>query len=169
MLEDTLKEGEWIVHKQYGIGQIRGVEEKKIGGKARSYFRVRITGGVYWLPTKKVPDYVRFVASKYKLYKTLRAIKEKPVELPKNYKQRNNLVAERSAEATLQATGELIRDLHGRKREQGGISSIVDERQLTNFRQQFIREMAVILDIDTEDAEAKLDKALAESQSKANE
>ena len=36
----------------------------------------------------------------------------------------------------------------------------MDERSLNTMRQQFALEMAVILDIDQEEAEEKIDKAL---------
>ncbi|MBT3337753.1 MAG: hypothetical protein HN855_08345 [Anaerolineae bacterium] len=160
-MDGTLKTGEWIVHKQYGVGQIMAIEEKIINGKTREYFRVKISGGVYWLPIKKIPDHVRFVSSKYKLSKALRVVSKEPVLLSKNYKIRNKEVAERADGATLQAKGELIRDLHARRHTEGISSSIMDERQLTTLRQQFMREMSVILDIEMEEAEAKLDKALA--------
>ncbi len=160
MIEETLKEGEWIVHKQYGIGQIKGIEKKHIGGETRKYFRVKISDGVYWLPAKEIPAYIRFVSSKYKLFKALKALRRAPEILPKNYKVRNSEVAERADKATLQAMGELIRDLHARKFLEGANTSIVDDRQLTGFRQQFIREMSVILDIDIKESEEKLDKAL---------
>ncbi len=160
MVEDTLKEGEWIVHKQYGIGQIKGIERKHIGGETRKYFRVKISDGMYWLPAKEIPAYIRFVSSKYKLFKALKSIRRTPETLPKNYKVRNSQVAERADKATLQAVGELVRDLTARKHLEGASTSIVDDRQLTGFRQQFVREMAVILEIDAKEAEERLDRAL---------
>ncbi len=159
-MEETLQAGEWIVHKQYGVGQIKGVEMKNIGGETRKYFRVKISSGVYWLPATKLPDYVRFVSTKYKLFNALRSIRHTPEALPKDYKLRNKQVAKRAEGATLQAKGELIRDLHARRYSERSNTSIIDERQLTMLRQQFLREMAVILDIDFEEAESRLDKAL---------
>jgi len=32
-MDETLKAGEWIVHKKYGVGQVTGVEKKHIGGE----------------------------------------------------------------------------------------------------------------------------------------
>jgi len=159
-MEETLKAGEWIVHKQYGVGQIKGIEEKIIGGETREYFRVKISSGVYWLPIKKIPEHVRFVSSKYKLVKALRAMREKPNPFSKNYKIRNKEVNERAAGATLQAKGELIRDLNARKHSEGINVSMMDERHLSTLRQQFQREMAVILDIELQEADARIEQAL---------
>lgn len=162
-MDETLKTGEWIVHKKYGVGQVKGLERKIIGGEAREYFRVKISTGFYWLPIQHIPDRIRFISSKSKLLKALQAISEKPHILPKDYRVRNKQVAERAEEATLQGKGELIRDLSARKYLEGSNMSIVDERQLESFSQQFMREMAVILDITLEEAEIKLNRALDES------
>lgn len=165
-MEETPKAGEWIVHKKYGVGQVKGIEKKTIGGEAREYFRVKISSGFYWLPIKQIPAHVRAVSSKYKLNKALCAMHEKPNILPKNYKVRNKQVAERADGATLQAKGELIRDLNARKHLEGVNVSIMDERQLDTLRQQFSREMAIILDIEPEEAESRIDLALADGVKK---
>ena len=165
-MEETLKAGAWIVHKKYGVGQVKGIEKKHIAGETREYFRVKIKSGVYWLPINKLPEHVRAISSKYKLNKALRAMREKPNISPKNYKVRNKEVAERAEGASLFAKGELIRDLNARKHLEGVNVSIMDERQLDTFRQQFMREMSVILDISTEEAEAKIDAALVEGVKK---
>lgn len=161
-MEETLQAGAWIVHKKYGVGQIEGVETKNIGGEARQYFRVKISSGSYWLPTTQIPEHVRTVSSEEKLIEALDVMKEKPNILPKNYKIRNKQVAERAEIATLQSKGELIRDLYARKHIEGVNVSIMDERQLDILRQQFEREMSVILDIGQEESEAKINAALAE-------
>ena len=161
-MEETLKAGAWIVHRKYGVGQVTGVETKNIGGETREYFRVKISSGSYWLPIKQIPEHVRAVSSKYKLTKALQAMREKPNPLPKNYKIRNKEVAQRAEGASLFAKGELVRDLNARRHIEGVNVSIMDERQLDTFRQQFAREMSVILEIPTEEAEAKIEAALAE-------
>ena len=162
-MEETLKAGEWIVHRKYGVGQIKGVEKKNIGVETREYFRVKISSGSYWLPIQQIPEHVRSVSTKYKLLKALHAMSEKPNVLPKNYKIRNKQVAERAEGATLQAKGELIRDLNARKYLEGINMSIVDERQLATFRQQFTKEMSVILNASIEEAEVEIDEKLNES------
>jgi CarD family transcriptional regulator len=162
-MDETLKAGAWIVHKKYGVGQIKGIETKNIGGESHEYFRVKISTGSYWLPIKQIPEHVRSVSSKYKLSKALRVMSEKPNILPKNYKVRNKQVAERAEGATLQAKAELIRDLNARKYIEGINMSIVDERQLATFRQQFTREMSVILETPMEVVEAEIDEKLHES------
>ena len=166
MAEDILTKGDWIVHKQHGVGQIRGIEKKAIGGDVRDYFRVEIIGGEYWLPTNPLPDYVRSVASNYMLKKTLRLIKKAPKDLPKDYKENDREVAARLADATLASNGELIRDLFARRHDSESRMSAMSDRHLTELRKQFVREMVVVLGAEKEEGKKRLDSALRESLSK---
>ena len=167
MTEDVLEKGSWIVHQQHGVGQIIEIEEKKIGNEERKYFRVKTSSGVYWLPIKKIPDYVRTVSSRYKFRKVLGLIRKPPQPLLKNYKERNRQISERLENATLETKGELIRDLHARRHTEGMNLSALNERQLADLRQQFLREMIVVLEIEMSAAEEKLDRALQKSILKA--
>lgn len=166
MAEDTLHEGDWIVHKQHGVGQIRGIEKKAIGGDVRDYFRVRISGGEYWLPTNPLPEYVRSVASNYMFRKAFKLIKKAPQELPKEYKENDRVVAARLADTTLASNGELIRDLFARRHDDQVRMSAMSERHLTELRKQFVREMVVVLGVEKEEGKKRLESALQESLSK---
>ncbi len=169
MTDEELEIGDWIVHQQHGVGQIKELEAKKIGGQEKKYFRVETSRGVYWLPTESVPDYVRTVSSEYKFRKVLRLIREHPQLLLKNYKERNRQISEKLEHATLEIKGELIRDLYARRHQEGVNLSALNERQLADLRQQFLREMSVVLDIEMQAAEEKLNKALTKSIEKLDE
>ena len=169
MAEEILDKGDWIVHQQHGVGQIKAIETKKIGSEERKYFRVKTNGGIYWLPIKEIPDYVRTVSSRYKFRKVLGLIRKSPQLLLNNYKERNREISERLEYATLEVKGELIRDLHARRHMEGVSLSALNERQLADLRQQFLREMTVVLEIDMQSAEEKLDKALQKSVLKIDE
>ncbi|MCP4142768.1 MAG: hypothetical protein GY755_21210 [Chloroflexi bacterium] len=166
MDKDALKKGAWIVHRQHGVGQIEGTEEKKIGNDVHRYFRVKVREGVYWLPVKNIPDYVRVVSSENQFQSVLKIIRQAPEEMAENYKERERDVAEKLENSTLEVKGELIRDLQARRMTEGMKLSALNERQLDALRMQFLREMVVVLDINMEEAEEKLDKALRKSVSK---
>ena len=168
MDNETLEIGDWIVHSQHGVGQIETIEEKTIGKDVEKYFRVSVPRGVYWLPINRIPDYVRSVSSKYKFRKVLKIIRDTPQDLTKNYKDRNREIAERLEGATIEVKGELIRDLDARRHIDGLNLSALNERQLTELRQQFLREMMVVLEIEMTEAEKKLDVALKKSMEKYN-
>jgi hypothetical protein len=69
---EQLKEGNWIVHKRYGIGQIQGVEEKEISGEPADYYRVETHNSIVWLPVDDLnKDAFRSLASPKSLKKRL--------------------------------------------------------------------------------------------------
>jgi len=164
-MSEELTEGDWIVHQQHGVGQITAIEKKTINNEEHRYFRVRTDSGVYWLPVKSIPDYVRAVSSRYKFRKVLGIIRQQPQPLLKNYKERNRQISERLENATLETKGALIRDLHARRFAEGLNLSALNERQLTDLRQQFLCEMVVVMDLEMHEAEEVLDKALQKSVS----
>ncbi len=166
---ERLEEGDWIVHKQHGVGQVEAIEVKSIGGEETAYFRVKVSSGVYWLPVAKAPDYIRAVSTRYRIRMVLKSIRDIPKDLPGNYKARNQYVEERLAGAELQLKGELLRDLHARGPNEDVNLTVIDGRQLDMLREQFLREMMVVLDIDMDKAEEKLDRALKKSVERMKE
>ncbi len=161
--EEKLEEGDWIVHKQHGVGRVEAIEAKSIGGEETKYFRVKVSSGVYWLPIAKAPDYIRAVSTRYRIRMVLKSIRDLPKDLPDNYKARNQYVEDKLAGAEIQLKGELLRDLHARGPNEDVNLTVIDGRQLDMLREQFLREMMVVLDIDMDKAEEKLDKALKKS------
>ncbi len=164
--EIVFKKGDWIVHRQHGVGQVEAIEKKEIGGSESKYFRVKVDKGVYWLPVNKAPDYIRPVSSEQKIRKALEMINEAPQDLPENYKNRNKYIADELDGATLDAKGEMIRDLHARGPNSAVNLTVIDSRQLDQLREQFLREMIVVLGIEMFEAEEELDKALRASVEK---
>ncbi|HIE25555.1 MAG TPA: hypothetical protein EYP74_06075 [Anaerolineales bacterium] len=166
---ERLAEGDWIVHKQHGVGQIIAIEEKKIGAEKRKYFRVKVSDGVYWLPVKKDPGYIRAVSTRYRIRMVLKSIREAPQDLPNNYKERNQYVTDKLTEAGIQVKGELLRDLHARGPSEDVNLTVIDGRQLDKLREQFLREMMVVLEIDMDRAEEMLSRALRKSVERMKE
>ena len=163
----SLEKGDWIVHQQHGVGEVRAIDKKTLGGKERKYFRVKTKkGGTYWLPVNKKPDYIRFISPRSQIEKTLKLISETPESLPKNYKSRNSFIAEKLSEADIYTKAEVIRDLHARGAQEDVNLTVIDSRRLDKLREQLLREMVVALEIEMSEAEAKLERALKKSVSK---
>ena len=115
------------------------------------------------MPIKKAPDYIRSISSRYRIRMVLKSIREEPQDLPENYKARNQHVLNKLAEEKIQIKGELIRDLHARGANENVNLTVIDSRQLDKLREQFLREMVVVLGIEMSKAEERLDKALRKS------
>ena len=43
--------GEWVVHSQYGVGQIKKTEVMPFHGEQTECFRVQVKDGAFWFPT----------------------------------------------------------------------------------------------------------------------
>jgi RNA polymerase-interacting CarD/CdnL/TRCF family regulator len=63
---------DWVVHRHYGVGQIKKVEIKPINGKRVNCYRVKLKDGVFWFPIHlRENPRVRPVSSKRALNKAL--------------------------------------------------------------------------------------------------
>lgn len=167
-LQDTgsLEKGDWIVHQRYGVGEVRAVDQKKLSGEEKKYFRVKTEkGATYWLPVNKNPNYIRLISPRSQIKKALDLISQAPEDLPKNYRKRNAYVANELSEANIYIKGRMIRDLHARGPNKDVNLTVIDRRKLDELRGQFLREMAVALEIEMEEAETILTEALDKSTS----
>jgi RNA polymerase-interacting CarD/CdnL/TRCF family regulator len=165
MTNALYEQGDWIVHAQYGVGEVRGVDRKTMNGVEITYLRVRTSNGEYWLPREHTDvDYIRPVSSTSTFRKALSTIRKKPEELDKDHKARAKEIANYLATGALIRVARLIRDLHGRARTQK--LNMSEEDVLIRIRNRFIDEWVVAARIDKRKAEAKLDEALNDSVSK---
>jgi RNA polymerase-interacting CarD/CdnL/TRCF family regulator len=91
--KNSFSRGDWIVHLTHGIGRVRRIEKKTIGGKKAKYFRVESKDSVFWVPVEQAEQCrIRPVASPYQLRKALKVLKKPPQEETLDYKQRQELI-----------------------------------------------------------------------------
>ena len=77
--------GDWIVHIEHGVGQIKDKETKVLGGSKSSLFRVETLSGVYRLPPEHLnTDRVRSLASSEEMDRALNMMQESPQKLPES-------------------------------------------------------------------------------------
>lgn len=113
-LESVYDIGDWIVHNNYGIGQIKKIEKKPIHGEKTKSFRVKTKTGVYWIPLKMEENpRIRRVVNKRKLNRALRTLQSKPGKMEKNYKARNKRIKEVFINGSIHKMAKLLRDLIG--------------------------------------------------------
>jgi RNA polymerase-interacting CarD/CdnL/TRCF family regulator len=159
---------DWIVHRNYGIGQITEIEGKPINGEMVECYKVEIRDGAYWIPTQPMENpRVRPVASSAALAKALKALqKPEPIEDAdrKVWKQR---IDETRINGGLMAISKMIRDLivlgTMRKRNQ------TEEEAFGFFTECLLREWVACTGEDIEKARPKLDHYLQICRSQANE
>jgi RNA polymerase-interacting CarD/CdnL/TRCF family regulator len=159
MQENTYERGDWIVHANYGVGQVRDLEKKKLDGEKQAYYRIKTFNGEYWLSVARTDvEYIRPVTSEYQINKALRMICKTPKELPEKHTERSKVIDEALKDPSLYTKARMIRDLYGKNQESK--LNFSEEDALIKMKKQFLDEWSVIKKVDKEILEEKLDKAL---------
>jgi len=157
--QSTYEKGDWIVHANYGVGQVRELEKKELEGEKKAFYRVRTFNGEYWLSvTRTDVEYIRPITSEYKINRALTMIRQTPEILPENHTERSKVIKEAIKDPSLYTKACMIRDLHGKDQESK--LNFTEEDALLKMKKQFLNEWSVIKDVDKEILEEKLDKAL---------
>jgi CarD family transcriptional regulator len=148
---EQLKEGNWIVHKRYGIGQIQGVEAKNISGEPVDYYRVETHNSIVWLPVADLnKDAFRALASPEEFEEAVEILHRPPRQMDTNFNSRQKRIREVMAKNSLRAIARLVRDLW--YRQTGRTLSNTEHRALRRFMQRLTAEWSVCREVDAEEA-----------------
>ena len=160
--QNTYSKGDWIVHAHYGVGQVKGIEQKELDGEKKIFFRVKTFDGVYWLSVAKANvDYIRPVTSEYQIRRALTMIRKPPEKLPENHTKRNKLIIEAVKDPSIYSKARMIRDLYGKQHESK--LNFTEEDAFLKIKKQLLNEWSIVKDMDREVLEEKLEKALETS------
>lgn len=157
--------GDWVVHNFYGIGQIIKIETRPIHGEKTPCFRVETKDAAFWFP-KDQPDNprIRPIATPKIIKRVIRVLKKtgKDIEVDSNIWRAR--IDEVKAKDDLVEFGELIRDLTilGTERR----LNQTENKALKFLIDRLIREWSIIMEIDGEAAQHKLDTILIDHQNR---
>ncbi len=152
-------EGDWIVHRQYGIGQVQKKEKKTISGNREEYYRVKTPDSEIWLPVNKIDmTCFRPISSPREINEALDILKNQPQQMDPNFANRKSRIAKVQSENSIPAIATLIRDLRGRK-EHKALSS-TEQTALRHLTDRFIAEWSVCMKIDDSNVRNKLNMLL---------
>ncbi|RQV96940.1 hypothetical protein EH221_04290 [bacterium] len=155
MKEPIFKEGDWIVHNAYGVGQIRSIEQKPIHGETVSVFRVKTRNSIYWLPIENADNSrVRRISGQEKLDQALAQLETAPENMGTDYRSRNNHISEILAGGSIVEKVGLLRDLLGLRGEKVWSNTENDTARM--IFDQLSSEYSVIYDVPLEHAKAKI-------------
>jgi RNA polymerase-interacting CarD/CdnL/TRCF family regulator len=157
--------GDWIVHKHYGVGQIKRAEARPINGESTKCFKVKTKDSTFWFPaTEDENPRIRPVSSEDIIAKVIKALRRKSSQLDadkKHWKQQIKMV---KSEGDLISMSKLIRDLSAqqviRKLNQS------EENALNKFKTRLIREWAAITKTEAQKIEPELNDYIQESKNK---
>jgi RNA polymerase-interacting CarD/CdnL/TRCF family regulator len=157
--------GDWVVHTQYGVGQIKAIEVKPVHGKQMECFQTRTRDSTFWFPTgEDVNPRIRPVYSKDLAHKAVEALRERPSNIEKDKEYFKEEISRVKTEGDLVAVCRLVRDLTA----QGTLRRLLqtEATALSQLKEELLREWAVIMTCKVEEAELQLAACLRESKSR---
>lgn len=156
---------DWVVHTQYGVGQIKRIEVKPILGETTNCFKVRTNDCTYWFPTNDIDNpRIRSVATKDVIQKVIKNLRRKSSRLDTDRRIWKQRIEEAQADGDLISLSIIIRDLSTQKKLRQ--LNQTEDDALEYFKDRLVREWASITEEDIETLRTSLQAYIEESQSK---
>lgn len=161
--------GEWLVHPQYGVGQVVKLEEREFEpGVIRSYYEISIPGGsTVWVPLDLSNSGVRKLAEKSEINLCRKVLESRASPLTGDARLRQSELVTRLKEGTIIAHCEVIRDLSdyiAHKPTFGSVSTF-----LQTIQDVLCHEWALVEGIPLSEAGFEINSLLEKSQATLNE
>jgi RNA polymerase-interacting CarD/CdnL/TRCF family regulator len=157
--------GEWVVHSQYGVGQIKKTEVLPLHGEQTECFRVQVKGGAFWFPTGTQENpRIRPVESQEIITKVIKNLRRKPGNLDKDKKYWTQKIKEAPLDGDLVTISKLIRDLSA----QQALKRLNDSqiRALSKLSDRLIHEWAAVTGKDITEIHSRFNQYVSESKAK---
>jgi RNA polymerase-interacting CarD/CdnL/TRCF family regulator len=154
--------GDRIVHHNYGVGRIDGIELKPLNGIEVECFKVKTKDGVYWFPTDSLDNpRIHPVASQELVQRAIEILRSAPEDSENDPIQWKERIDEVKTDGDFLTISSLVRDLAGLKTKKK-LNSI-QAQALKNLKDRLIREWAASLEINAITIRPKLNAYLRES------
>ena len=158
-LDTKLTKGDWIVHSNYGLGQVQGEDTKVLEGEEADYYIVKTDSATYWLPQDGLDtDAIRELAPETQFQKALKEIKAEPCVMDKDYRKRQSRIVGVISSNSVVEFAKLIRDLYWRRRHKHLNEN--EKRVLDLIKERFAKEWSVAAEINKAEALSKLENTL---------
>jgi RNA polymerase-interacting CarD/CdnL/TRCF family regulator len=150
----TYQIGAQIIHKNYGPGKITGIEEKQLGKKACEYYVVETSQVTLWVPVDAAENSLRFPVENVEFQELLALLYGSGERLPDHHVERQNVLALRMKNRTLEEICNIIRDLTSRSRNH---SLNRNDNEIMQRAQEFLlNEWEMVLGIPRTEARQEL-------------
>jgi RNA polymerase-interacting CarD/CdnL/TRCF family regulator len=160
---DAYSKGDWIVHRYYGVGQIKKIEGKNISGEENEYYRIETADSTYWMPVdqmEKDNDLIRPISTSAEIEEAIAILRRQPREMDSNHAARKSRIKRVQVKNSPAAVARLIRDLRARKRAKGTLNQ-AERSAFGRLKQRLAEEWAITTGINTEKAERRIDNLLS--------
>lgn len=152
--------GEWIVHRDYGVGQIKKIERKSIAGRQNTYARIEMPDTTVWIPADQMDgEQLRPLADPERFQRAVEVLTNPPKEMASNFRQRQAQISDALADNVPAETARLIRDLRARRRARGGLNK-TERSALKDLSKRFVQEWAACFGLDLDQASRRFNATL---------
>lgn len=159
----TFRVGDRIAHPMHGAGVIDSIVTKKINGKNRDYYVLKLPAGdmLVMVPVESCEEIgVRPIVQPDEAEKILGAIQGIEVEMTSNWNKRYRENMLRIKSGDLMEVALVIKGLMQRDRERG--LSTGERKMLHSAKQILISEIVLSESASYEEVEARLDNAISQ-------
>ena len=158
----TFAVGDKVVYPHHGAAIIEGKEKRVFDGQKTDYFVLRITYGdlKVSIPVDKADEIgLREVINDEEVEEVFAVLRKKEARMPTNWSRRFKNHVEKLKSGDIYQVAEVVRNLSIREADKG--LSAGEKRMLARARQILVSELTFALNVDEEQAEARLDDVLA--------
>lgn len=159
-MTDNYNQGDWIVHAEYGLGQIKKVVEKEISGEPKRYYRIAAANSTFWVPIEQMDgELIRPLSTEDEIEAALALFDTSAKAMSSNYKVRQKRIREARRRNTPLAIARLLRDLRAHWRNKRS-TNVTERRVYQTLKERLAREWAIVAGGRAESMEAQIDRML---------
>jgi CarD family transcriptional regulator len=154
--------GDKVVYPHHGAAVIEKREKKKAFGEEREYLILRLAYGdlTLMVPSENTDQVgLREVINDEEVEEVFAVLRKKEARMPTNWSRRFKNHVEKLKSGDIYQVAEVVRNLSLREKDKG--LSAGEKRMLAKARQILVSELTFAINVNEEEAEAKLDEALS--------
>lgn len=159
----TFSPDDWIVHRHYGIGQIKAVERKAIGGEETTYYKIEAhNDSTIWVPVASEEELLRPVATEEEFAEVLQVLQRPSRKMSSHFQARIARIRKVDREGNPIKLARTVRDLWARRSRRGQLSNSEESlwRRLTD---RLIAEWTISMGLDETEVNQKMYNLLEEN------
>ena len=161
----AFKTGDAVFHPVRGAGMVTSIQDRKRDGEKHSYYTIELLGHPgtrVMVPTNAAKEIgLRHAMSQTKLKKVWRVLRGDPRKLPKDHKDRYEVIQERLDTGDASEVAEAVRDMAWRRHREGKLTTR-GKRIFEEAMMLLAGEIAAVQEIDVEEAEGQVRTQLRE-------
>ena len=152
----TFSPDDWIVHRHYGIGQVKAVETKAIGEEETTYYKIDAhNDSTIWVPVTSEEDLLRPAASEEQFAEVVQVLKRPSRKMNGHFQTRIARIRKVSREGNPVMLARTVRDLWARRSRRGQLSN-TEESAWRRLVDRLIAEWTVSMDLNEDQANKRL-------------